>query len=53
VAKDLALLDELAAAAGARMDQAATNRRLVGEALAAGFAERDISAMADFLRGER
>jgi 3-hydroxyisobutyrate dehydrogenase-like beta-hydroxyacid dehydrogenase len=53
VAKDLALLDALAAAAGARMDQAATNRRLVGEALAAGFAERDISAMAEFLRGQR
>jgi 3-hydroxyisobutyrate dehydrogenase-like beta-hydroxyacid dehydrogenase len=53
VAKDLALLDALAATAGARMDQAATNRRLVGEALAAGFAERDISAMAEFLRDER
>ncbi|GIJ67520.1 NAD(P)-dependent oxidoreductase [Virgisporangium ochraceum] len=50
VAKDLALLAELAAAHGARMDQADTNRRLVGEALAAGFADRDISAMAAFLR---
>jgi 3-hydroxyisobutyrate dehydrogenase/2-hydroxy-3-oxopropionate reductase len=50
VAKDLALLDALAAAVGARMDQAATNRRLVGEALAAGYAARDISAMAEFLR---
>jgi 3-hydroxyisobutyrate dehydrogenase-like beta-hydroxyacid dehydrogenase len=53
VAKDLALLEALAAAAGARMDQAATNRRLVGEALAAGYAARDISAMAAFLREER
>ena len=53
VAKDLALLDALAAAAGARMDQAATNRRLVGEALAAGYADRDISAMAEFLRAAR
>jgi 3-hydroxyisobutyrate dehydrogenase-like beta-hydroxyacid dehydrogenase len=50
VAKDLALLAELAAARGARMDQADTNRRLVGEALAAGFADRDISAIAAFLR---
>jgi 3-hydroxyisobutyrate dehydrogenase-like beta-hydroxyacid dehydrogenase len=51
VAKDLALLDALAAGAGARMDQAATNRRLVGEALAAGYGDRDISAIASFLRG--
>ena len=50
VAKDLALLEALAAANGARMDQADTNRRLVGEALAAGYADRDISAMAVFLR---
>jgi 3-hydroxyisobutyrate dehydrogenase/2-hydroxy-3-oxopropionate reductase len=50
VAKDLALLAELAASHGARMDQADTNRRLVGEALAAGFADRDISAIAAFLR---
>ena len=34
------------------MDQAATNRRLVGEALAAGYAARDISAIAEFLRNE-
>jgi 3-hydroxyisobutyrate dehydrogenase-like beta-hydroxyacid dehydrogenase len=53
VAKDLALLDALAAAAGARMDQAATNRRLVGEALAAGYGARDMSAMAEFLRAAR
>jgi 3-hydroxyisobutyrate dehydrogenase-like beta-hydroxyacid dehydrogenase len=50
VAKDLALLEALAATHGARMDQADTNRRLVGEALAAGYADRDISAMASFLR---
>jgi 3-hydroxyisobutyrate dehydrogenase-like beta-hydroxyacid dehydrogenase len=52
VAKDLALLAELAASSGARMDQADTNRRLVGEALAAGYASRDISAMASFLRDQ-
>lgn len=50
VAKDLALLEALAAAHGARMDQADTNRRLVGEALAAGYTDRDISAMAAFMR---
>jgi 3-hydroxyisobutyrate dehydrogenase-like beta-hydroxyacid dehydrogenase len=50
VAKDLALLAELAASSGARMDQADTNRRLVQEALAAGYADRDISALAAFLR---
>jgi 3-hydroxyisobutyrate dehydrogenase/2-hydroxy-3-oxopropionate reductase len=50
VAKDLALLAELAAANGARMDQADTNRRVVGEALAAGYSDRDISAIAAFLR---
>jgi 3-hydroxyisobutyrate dehydrogenase-like beta-hydroxyacid dehydrogenase len=50
VAKDLALLAELAASHNARMDQADTNRRLVQEALAAGYADRDISAIAAFLR---
>jgi 3-hydroxyisobutyrate dehydrogenase/2-hydroxy-3-oxopropionate reductase len=50
VAKDLALIGELAARTGARMDQAATNRRLVREAVDAGYGARDISAMAVYLR---
>ena len=50
VAKDLALIDSLAASAGARMDQLATNRRIVLEALSFGYAERDLSALATFLR---
>jgi 3-hydroxyisobutyrate dehydrogenase/2-hydroxy-3-oxopropionate reductase len=50
VAKDLALIESLAASVGARMDQAATNRRAVLEALDAGYGQRDISAIAAFLR---
>jgi 3-hydroxyisobutyrate dehydrogenase-like beta-hydroxyacid dehydrogenase len=50
VAKDLALIGALAEGTGARMDQAATNRRVVLEALEAGYGERDISAIAAFLR---
>jgi 3-hydroxyisobutyrate dehydrogenase-like beta-hydroxyacid dehydrogenase len=50
VAKDLALIGDLAARTGARMDQAATNRRLVREAVDAGYGARDISAMAVYLR---
>ena len=33
------------------MDQAAQNRKTVGEALAAGFEGRDLSAVAEYLRG--
>lgn len=50
VAKDLALIDSLATSVGARMDQLATNRRVVLEALAFGYADRDLSALADLLR---
>jgi 3-hydroxyisobutyrate dehydrogenase-like beta-hydroxyacid dehydrogenase len=50
VAKDLALIDALAAAAGARMDQMVTNRRLVDEAVRAGYGDRDLSAIAALLR---
>ena len=51
MAKDLDLILELAREVGARMDQAAQNRQTVGEALAAGFAGRDMSAVAAYLRG--
>jgi 3-hydroxyisobutyrate dehydrogenase/2-hydroxy-3-oxopropionate reductase len=51
VAKDLELIDALARASGARMEQLAVNRRLVGEALAAGLGDRDLSAIAELLRG--
>lgn len=51
VAKDLALIDELAGSVGARMDQLDTNRRMVQEALAEGFGQRDLSAIAELLRG--
>jgi 3-hydroxyisobutyrate dehydrogenase-like beta-hydroxyacid dehydrogenase len=50
VAKDLDLVLALAARGGAKMEQAATNRRVVGEALDAGYGPRDISAIAAFLR---
>jgi 3-hydroxyisobutyrate dehydrogenase/2-hydroxy-3-oxopropionate reductase len=50
VAKDLDLITALAERTGARMDQAATNRRIVGEAVDAGYGERDLSALAAFLR---
>jgi 3-hydroxyisobutyrate dehydrogenase-like beta-hydroxyacid dehydrogenase len=51
VAKDLDLALRLAEQAGARMEQAATNRRVVGEAVAAGLGDHDLSALASFLRG--
>ena len=50
VAKDLGLIAELADSVGARMDQSATNRRLVLEALQAGLGDRDLSALAVLLR---
>jgi 3-hydroxyisobutyrate dehydrogenase-like beta-hydroxyacid dehydrogenase len=52
VAKDLDLALDLAAQAGATMEQAAANRRVVGAAVAAGLGERDLSALATFLRGD-
>ncbi len=50
VAKDLALIDDLATGVGARMDQAEVNRKVVAEALAAGYGQRDMSAIAELLR---
>jgi 3-hydroxyisobutyrate dehydrogenase-like beta-hydroxyacid dehydrogenase len=50
VAKDLALIGALAADTGSRMAQADTNRRVVAEAIGAGWGDRDISAVADYLR---
>lgn len=50
VAKDQDLIHRLAAEVGARMDQADTNRSLVGETLAAGLGQRDMSALAQLLR---
>jgi 3-hydroxyisobutyrate dehydrogenase-like beta-hydroxyacid dehydrogenase len=50
MAKDLDLILSLANEVGARMDQAEQNRRIVESALAAGFAGRDMSAVAEWLR---
>ena len=50
VGKDLDLILELAGAVGAPMPQAETNRELVRAALATGLADRDISALAEYLR---
>jgi 3-hydroxyisobutyrate dehydrogenase-like beta-hydroxyacid dehydrogenase len=52
VAKDLALINDLAEEVGARMDQLAANRRVVDHALAAGYGNRDLSAIAALLRSE-
>ncbi|MCH5670769.1 NAD(P)-dependent oxidoreductase [Streptomyces gilvus] len=51
VAKDLDLALALAERVGARVQQASVNRQLVGEAVEKGFGERDLSALAEFLRG--
>jgi 3-hydroxyisobutyrate dehydrogenase-like beta-hydroxyacid dehydrogenase len=51
-AKDLGLADSLARSVGARMDQLATNRRVALEAIAAGYGQRDLSAIAVLLRGQ-
>ncbi|MGH3306193.1 MAG: hypothetical protein ACRDOX_00785, partial [Nocardioides sp.] len=50
VAKDQDLIHALAQQVGARMDQADTSRRLVAEAVLDGLGERDLSAVAEFLR---
>jgi 3-hydroxyisobutyrate dehydrogenase-like beta-hydroxyacid dehydrogenase len=50
-AKDLDLALGLAERAGATMEQAATNRRVIGEAIAAGMDDADLSALAVYLRG--
>jgi 3-hydroxyisobutyrate dehydrogenase-like beta-hydroxyacid dehydrogenase len=51
VAKDLDLILALAAQAGAAMDQAATNARVVEAAVAAGLGDHDLSELATYLRG--
>lgn len=51
VAKDLDLAAALAAEVGAPASQLETNRRVVGEAIAAGLGEADMSAVARQLRG--
>lgn len=50
VAKDLDLILALAERVGAPMPQAASNREEIRAALAAGMAERDMSALAVYLR---
>jgi 3-hydroxyisobutyrate dehydrogenase-like beta-hydroxyacid dehydrogenase len=50
MAKDLDLILSLAKSVDVPMDQAERNREIVDRALAAGFAGRDMSAVADFLR---
>jgi 3-hydroxyisobutyrate dehydrogenase-like beta-hydroxyacid dehydrogenase len=50
-AKDLDLALGLAGQAGATMEQAATHRRVIGEAIAAGMGDADLSALAVYLRG--
>ncbi len=51
VAKDLDLAAALAAEVGAPVPQLETNRRVVGEAIAAGLGDADMSAVARQLRG--
>ena len=51
VAKDLDLATALAEQVGATVPQAATNRRVVGDAIAAGRGGEDLSALAEHLRG--
>ena len=51
VAKDLDLILALAERVGAPMPQADTNRGEVRAALESGLADRDMSALADYLRG--
>ena len=50
VEKDLNLILALAAETGASMEQAATNRRVVQAAVAAGLGDRDLSELATYLR---
>jgi 3-hydroxyisobutyrate dehydrogenase-like beta-hydroxyacid dehydrogenase len=51
VAKDLDLILALAAQAGATMEQAATNHRVVEAAVVAGLGDHDLSELATYLRG--
>lgn len=50
VAKDLELIHALAQRVGARMDQLAATRQVVGQAVADGYGRRDLSAIAELLR---
>ena len=50
VSKDLDLVLDLAAQAGASMEQAATNRQVVRAAVAAGLGAHDLSELATYLR---
>ncbi|HEV3464923.1 MAG TPA: NAD(P)-dependent oxidoreductase [Actinomycetota bacterium] len=50
VLKDLDLILALAAETGSSMEQAATNRRVVQAAVAAGLGDRDLSELATYLR---
>lgn len=52
VAKDLDLVARLAARSGAPIPQTEAARALVHQALGAGFSRRDLSAIAEFLRGQ-
>jgi 3-hydroxyisobutyrate dehydrogenase-like beta-hydroxyacid dehydrogenase len=53
VAKDLELITGLAERVGAPMDQAITGLGLVRRAIDSGMGDRDLSAVAEFLRGNR
>jgi 3-hydroxyisobutyrate dehydrogenase-like beta-hydroxyacid dehydrogenase len=53
VAKDLVLVDTLAAEVGASMPQAAANRAVVEQAVRAGLGGADMSALAALLRDRR
>jgi 3-hydroxyisobutyrate dehydrogenase-like beta-hydroxyacid dehydrogenase len=50
LAKDATLIAELADRVGARMDQLAATREVIHEALKAGYGDRDLSALAAYLR---
>ena len=50
VAKDLRLIGDLAASVGARMPQLAANSSVVTEAVERGYGDKDLSALAEFLR---
>jgi 3-hydroxyisobutyrate dehydrogenase-like beta-hydroxyacid dehydrogenase len=52
VAKDLDLILALAEAAGAAMEQGATNRQVVRAAVAAGLGDHDLSELATYLRAQ-
>lgn len=50
VAKDLALIQDLAGEAGARMDVSSATKAVVDEAVATGLGSHDLSAVAELLR---